>query len=113
MDNLKTDQYSSFNEDDFFQNGDTLIEATVTITLCEYRNLIRDQARSEMLIEEKDAKIKDLEKKLDTLSKAMLIKNPELFNNITKAMGEFFGAEGRCDDDEEEGSEENNEDRSD
>jgi len=102
MDNLKTDQYSSFNEDDFFQNGDTLIEATVTITLCEYRNLIRDQARSEMLIEKKDAKIKDLEKKLDALSKMMLAKNPELLNDIARAMGKFFGWDECGDEDSEE-----------
>lgn len=43
---LKTEY--SYNEDDFMQNGNGMQELTVTITLCEYRNLIEDIAYSEI-----------------------------------------------------------------
>lgn len=40
-----------YNEDDFVQRGSYLDELSVTITLCEYRNLIRESARNEKEIE--------------------------------------------------------------
>mgnify|MGYP003498020666 CR=1 FL=1 len=48
-DDLKT-KYS-YNEDDFMQNGEELKELTVTITLCEYRNLIRELSTYDAKIE--------------------------------------------------------------
>lgn len=39
----KTKTEFSYNEDDFVERDGKLDELTVTITLCEYRNLIADQ----------------------------------------------------------------------
>lgn len=46
---LKTEY--SYNEDDFVQNTNGMQELTVTITLCEYRNLVSEIERQDILIE--------------------------------------------------------------
>lgn len=57
---LKTD--NMYNDDDFAQVGDQMNELTVTITLCEYRNMVRELARNEIEIEKlKDSIICTLE----------------------------------------------------
>ncbi len=49
MENLKTDGY--YNEDDFVQEDRGLRELTVEISLCEYRNLVRELTKCELYIE--------------------------------------------------------------
>ena len=49
MANKKTDY--SVNEDNFIEVDGQMKELTVTITLCEYRNLIGDRIYSEKFIE--------------------------------------------------------------
>lgn len=48
---LKTEYSGCFNGDDFTQRGGELEELMVTITLCEYRNMVRELARMELQIE--------------------------------------------------------------
>lgn len=66
----KTDSY--FNEDDFRQTEHgALEELTVTITLCEYRNLVREQAQNEITISRQADEIKELRLKLADMGKAL------------------------------------------
>ena len=57
-----------YNEDDFVQRGSILDELTVTITLCEYRSLIRENANYEHEIDRLTEENKALEKKVDSMS---------------------------------------------
>ena len=59
---LKTDYH--YNEDDFAERGGQLDELTVTITLCEYRNLITEQTRLDMTVDRLQEEKAELEKKL-------------------------------------------------
>lgn len=49
MNNIKTD--FGYNDYDYVQDGETIKELTVTITLDEYRNLITINAQNEARIE--------------------------------------------------------------
>ena len=84
--NLKTDY--SYCEDDFVQNAEALSELTVTITLCEYRNLIREQARSEATIDALNDKVSEQKKSIESLW--ALIRDPDTFRragtSIAKAL---------------------------
>ncbi len=66
---LKTDY--SYSKDDFVQRGEALDELTVTITLCEYRNLITEQTRLDMVVERLQEEKAELEKKLKAASEAL------------------------------------------
>ena len=62
----------SWNEDDFVQQGDTLNELTVTITLTEYRNLIEDRTRADINIAQLQEEKETLKKQLSDLVQAIL-----------------------------------------
>ena len=79
--NRKT-EFTTYNEDDFVQRGDSLDELTVTITLCEYRNLIKELAQSDMTIEWLREEKAELEKKLEAAAKALSSFTPELMRDI-------------------------------
>ena len=49
MENIKTD--FGYNNYDYVQDGETIKELTVTITLDEYRNLITTNVRNETQID--------------------------------------------------------------
>lgn len=55
---LKTEY--GYNEDDFIEQGGELKELTVTITLCEYRNLVKETTYQDVIIE----KLQEENKKL-------------------------------------------------
>jgi hypothetical protein len=83
---LKTEY--SYCEDDFAQSAEALNELTVTITLCEYRNLIREQARSEATIDALNDKVSEQKKSIESLW--ALIWDPDTFRragtSIAKAL---------------------------
>lgn len=85
---LKTDYQC--NEDDFVQNGDFLNELTVTITLCEYRNLIREQTQNEKRIEILEEELKKTKESASTLMKLFMIKSPETMNKICDLFNGIF-----------------------
>ena len=58
--NLKNDY--SYNEDNFIQDGDVLRELTVTITLCEYRNIIEELTHARSLVDSLQEQEKKLKK---------------------------------------------------
>lgn len=62
MENIKTD--FGYNDYDYVQDGETIRELTVTITLDEYRNLITTNVRNE-------ARIDCLEKRLAEANKRL------------------------------------------
>lgn len=61
----------SYSKDDFVQRGEALDELTVTITLCEYRNLIAEQTRLGMVVDRLQEEKAELEKKLKATSEAL------------------------------------------
>lgn len=81
---LKTEY--SYNEDDFVQNGDEMQELTVTISLCEYRNLVKDLAYQ-------DGVIQTLEKENERLNKAAVLYQNYIVGNhpeLTEKLKEYI-----------------------
>lgn len=89
IDNLKT-KYS-YNEDDFVQNGEELKELTVTITLCEYRNLIRELSTYDTKIESLQEENKKTKEQLRSLAEIIVYKDPEIMNDIKKVIYSILG----------------------
>lgn len=89
IDNLKT-RYS-YNEDDFVQNGEELKELTVTITLCEYRNLIRELSTYDAKIESVQEENKKIKEQLRSLAEIIVYKDPEIMDDIKKAIYSIMG----------------------
>lgn len=85
---LKTEY--SYNEDDFVQNGESLNELTVTITLAEYRNLIREQTRSAEYIERLEEELKKQKESAKTFMQLFMINSPETLNKICDLVNEIF-----------------------
>lgn len=82
---LKTEY--NYSEDDFVQRGEGLDELTVTITLCEYRNLIAEQTRLDMTVDRLQEEKAELEKKLKTTSEALATcKMPEWVKAIGNSL---------------------------
>ncbi len=86
--NLKTDY--DYNEDDFIQRGESLKELTVTITLCEYRNLIREQTRSAERIKQLEEELKKVKEGGKTIFQLLMLKSPEMLNKFTDLLNEIF-----------------------
>lgn len=105
MKTTKTDT-GIYNEDDFVQRGSILDELTVTITLCEYRNLIREIADYEHEIDRLTEEKKALEKKVNSMSDCL--QNPGVIREVGKAIRNVadtwcsFGVEDDKDEDEAE-----------
>ena len=79
-----------YNEDDFVQREESLDELTVTITLCEYRNLISEQTRLDITVdrlqEEKAELVKQLEKARQVLATC---KMPEWVKSIGNTLAHW------------------------
>lgn len=93
---LKTEY--NYNEDDFAERSRQLEELTVTITLCEYRNLITEQTRLDMTVDRLQEEKAELEKKLKAASEALAAcKMPEWVRTIGNALAHW----GEDDEDQE------------
>lgn len=85
MENLKTDGY--YNEDDFVQEDRGLRELTVEISLCEYRNLVRELTKCELYIEKLEIEKEDFKKRIEDLQKCLAtIKMPEWVDAIRRIL---------------------------
>lgn len=62
MENIKTD--FSYNDYDYVQEGETMKELTVTITLEEYRDLIITNIRNETRIDYLENRLAEANKRL-------------------------------------------------
>lgn len=78
-----------YNEDDFKEENGELKELTVTITLCEYRNLIEERAYNEKAIEKLQTENESLRKENANLKALVLHKSPELRNKIAEVIKMF------------------------
>jgi hypothetical protein len=83
---LKTETYS-YNEDDFIEKAGEMHEITVTITLCEYRNLIEERVYNDKAIEKLQEENERLRKQNDILLRLYAESNPELKQHICEACG--------------------------
>ena len=86
----KTELRNTYNEDDFVQTEGGMQELTVTITLCEYRNLIRDLQRQDVIIENLETKMKNAQEYSKTLFKLLMVKSPEVINKAIDIIKELF-----------------------
>ena len=85
---LKTEY--SYNEDDFIQNGNDMKELTVTITLCEYRNLVRDLSNADTIVERLQEENKKLTEQNQALSSFIVSQNPEMIQGLGNAINSLF-----------------------
>jgi hypothetical protein len=85
---IKTDY--TYNEDDFVQSGESLNELTVTITLAEYRNLLREETRSAEKIESLEEQLKRERNSTQTFMRLFMLKSPETLNKICDLFNEIF-----------------------
>lgn len=93
----KTDNNYCYNEDDFIERAGEMHELTVTITLCEYRNLITENARLEAVGSRLFEENTELEKKCKNLADALAAcKLPDWLKQIGRAL---------CGEDDEDGNE--------
>lgn len=74
--------YGSYNEDNFVEIDGNLKELTVTITLCEYRNLITELERLNTANGDLYQKWKAEEERANVLCQALFVKSPELQNEV-------------------------------
>lgn len=86
---LKTD-YNSFNEDDFVESGGEMKELTVTITLCEYRNLITEQTRYEAEVDRLQDRLKQAEERAKLMTYVVMLDHPEFFGDVIGAVTKFL-----------------------
>lgn len=83
-------EYGRYNEDDFAERSGQLDELTVTITLCEYRNLITEITRLDMTVDRLQEEKAELEKKLKAASEALAVcKMPEWVKSIGNALAHW------------------------
>lgn len=94
---MKTDLGRFYNEDDFVQVGKDLNELTVTITLCEYRNLILGQSNAEHKIEKLNSEIEELKKANKSMTDVIISQNPNFFSDIANGINKLFKKEGEKD----------------
>lgn len=85
---LKTDY--NFNEDDFVRDSGEMKELTVTISLCEYRNLISEQTRNDILLDDFREKVATLESRVETLSEMVLYDHPEFHTDMFDEVIKFL-----------------------
>lgn len=84
---LKTD-CAFYNDDNFVEEYGQILELTVEITLKEYRNLISEITRQDILISDLQDRNKELEEKLESATKAFAcIKLPEWLEKFKEVFG--------------------------
>ena len=88
------------NEFDYVESGGRCDELTVTITLCEYRELTERRVRQAMEIERLTAERDKLEKQAHEYGKMLIARHPEIIGKITDAVSEFVGGDSEPEDDE-------------
>ena len=88
---LKTEY--TYNEDDFIETTNGMQELTVTITLGEYRNLIKEITYQDGVIERLQEENKRLTEQNKTISAYIVSQKPEMIRNYINAVGCLFNKE--------------------
>ena len=78
------------NDDDFVQVEGTMKELTVTITLCEYRNLITEQTRYEAEVDRLQDRLKQAEERAKLMTDVVMLDHPEFFGDVIGAVTKFL-----------------------
>lgn len=86
------------SEFDYVESGESCHELTVTITLCEYRELTEQRVRHTMEIERLKEERDKFEKQAQEYGKMLITKHPEIIGKITDAVSEFVGGDPEPDD---------------
>lgn len=81
----------NYNEDDFIQDGDVLRELTVTITLCEYRNIIEELTHTRSLVDSLQEQKEKLKKQNDALVKVLISNAPDIKEHLETIAELLFG----------------------
>ena len=79
------------SEFDYVESGESCHELTVTITLCEYRELIERRVRQAAEIEQLKAERDKYEKLVQECGKALFAKHPEAVQSFTDGVAALFG----------------------
>lgn len=87
---LKTD-CGYFNEDNFIEHNGELRELTVTITLCEYRDLISERCYSEKAIESLQEENEKLKRQNAEYIKIITRKCPEIVKEVKTIADSVLG----------------------
>ena len=80
-----------YNEDDFVENNETLRELTVTITLCEYRNLITERTRNENEIAKLQDELTTANKQIKSLQSVIIKRTPDFTKELAAMCAELLG----------------------
>lgn len=78
------------NDDDFVQDGNTIKELTVTITLAEYRNLIIENTRYEKTVNDLKIRLEKAEKQAQLMRDMVLYDHPEFIGDLSNAVSKFL-----------------------
>lgn len=78
------------NEDNYFQEGETLKELTVTITLEEYRNLIIERERLDAHNQELNSKLSELEKQAKLVYDMLIYEHSEFVQGLFETVKEYI-----------------------
>ena len=99
---MKTEKFYAC-EEDYVESAGELHELTVTITLNEYRSLIREESRAEIKIERLEAEIDELRKEKKSLSDALAVcKLPPVIEKIRDALVAGFAEDDEESDEDDE-----------
>ncbi len=79
-----------YNEDNFVEENENLKELTVTITLCEYRNLIEDRAYSDKAIGELQDEVEKLKKQNEAFVNLILKMSPDIAKPLKEQIESVF-----------------------
>lgn len=85
---LKTEY--GYNQDDYVLNGNVMQELTVTISLCEYRNLVRKLLNADIVVEQLQKENKSLIEQNKTLSTFIISQNPEMTQSFNSVINSLF-----------------------
>ena len=78
------------NDDDFVQAEGTMKELTVTITLCEYRNLITERTRYEAEVDRLQDRLKQAEEREKLMTDVVMLDHPEFYTDMFDAVVKFL-----------------------
>lgn len=81
---------NSTSEFDYVERGGICEELTVTITLCEYRELTEQRVRLSAEVERLIAERDKFQKQAEECGKMLIAKHPEVVSKLADAVSEFL-----------------------
>lgn len=81
---------STSNDDNFVQDGEIMKELTVTITLEEYRYLVREEAKNTGYIKALEERLEKVEAQAKIMTDMVLYDHPEFYGDMVQAVTKFL-----------------------